>query len=266
MNIIIPIEQITENLGQTNSPTYGPMEPVRSSDLRTIEGKPWLEYVIDTLPPPEYGRFLFTVPETCQRMHFLGELIRLHRPEAEVKIIPDGAKGSACAVLLASEHLASEELCIVSGNQLLRCNLQEVLEDLRRSSADAGAVIFDSLHPRWPHIQLDAEGKVMEVSETCLLSRNALAGIYYFRRGADFLRAVEQVIRKDHHVHGRFGLAPTLNELILAGKQISCCSIAAEDYVPLITGADFGELMNLTLRPNFAPQGEPQFRVFSPLA
>ncbi|MFN0019026.1 MAG: hypothetical protein ACKVP0_12250 [Pirellulaceae bacterium] len=266
MNIVIPIEPIAEQVGQNNAQAYSYVEPARPADLRTIEGKPWLEYVMDALPPQEYGRFIFTVPESCQRMLFLGELIRLHRPGAEVRIVPDGAKGPACAVLMASEHLATEELCIVPGNQLLRCDLREVLDELRRSPADAGAVVFDSLHPRWPHIQLDDDGKVMEVSETSLLSRRALAGIYYFRRGADFLRAVEQVIRKDNHVQGKFGLAQTLNELVLAGKQISCCTIAAEDFIPLYTGADFGELPHLSPRPNMSEHRPPQFRVFSPLA
>lgn len=266
MNIVIPIEQIAEHIGQNNTQAYTSIEPARPADLRTIDGKPWLEYVMDTLPPPEYGHFIFTVPESCQRMLFLGELIRLHRPEAEVRIVPDGAKGPACAVLMASENLANEELCIVPGNQFLRCDLWEVLEGLRRSPADVGAVIFDSLHPRWPHIQLDDDGKVMEVSETSLLSRSALAGIFYFRRGADFLRAVEQVIRKDNHVQGKFGLAPTLNELVLAGKQISCRTIASEEFVPLYTGADFGELANLAPRPSVLEQQGSPFRLLAPLA
>lgn len=266
MNIVVPIEHVAECVGQHPNHSYSNVEPARPADLRTIEGKPWLEYVMDTLPPPDFGRFLFTVPESCQRMLFLGELIRLHRPEAEVRIVPDGTKGPACAVLMVSEHLATEELCIVPGNQFLRCDLREVLEELRRGSADAGAVVFDSLHPRWPHIQLDDDGKVMEVSETSLPSRSALAGIYYFRRGADFLRAVEQVIRKDSHVQGKFGLAPTLNELVLAGKRISCHTIAAENFVPLYTGTDFGELPQLSRRPSLTEHGASPLRVFSPLA
>lgn len=264
MNIVIPIEQISEPMGQNNVQAYTYVEPARSADLRTIQGKPWLEYVMDTLPPPEYGRFTFTVQESCQRMHFLGELIRLHRPEAEIRIVPDGAKGPACAILMASEHLANEELCIVPGNQLLRCDLREVLEEMRYGPADAGAVVFDSLHPRWPHIQLDDDGKVMEVSETSLLSRSALVGIYYFRNGADFLRAGEQVIRKDNHVHGRFGLAQTLNELVLVGKRIYCYPIAAEDFVPLYTGGDFSEGPNLVARSTAAEHRASPLRIFSP--
>jgi len=265
MNIVIPIEQILEHV--PGSPfSGGAAEPPRPANLRTIEGKPWLEYVMDTLPPKEYGRFLFTVQESCQRMSFLAELIRLHRPEAEVRIIPDGAKGPACAVMMASEELAGEELCIITGNQFVRRDLQELLEELRRISVDAGAVLFDSLHPRWPHVVLDEEGEIMEVSEASLLSRSALAGIYYFRQGGDFLRAAEQVIRKDNHVQGRFGLAPTLNELILAGKRISCTTIAAEEFIPLATGADFAELPHLSLRREAHEPRGSHLRVVSPLA
>lgn len=258
MNIVITIEQIAALRPAS--------ETMSLADLRVIEGKPWLEFVLDTLPPPDYASFVFTVQESCQRTFFLAELIRLHRPDSQVVVIPDGAKGPACAVLMASEHLAGDELCIVQGNQLLRCDLREVIEELRSSPADAATVIFDSLHPRWPHIQLDDKGEVMEVSETSLLSRSALAGIYYFRRGADFLRAVEQVIRKDNHVQGRFGLAPALNELVLAGKRTFCASIAAEDFVPLVTDTDFCDLPQLAPRAIPPESRQPRFRVYSPPA
>jgi dTDP-glucose pyrophosphorylase len=263
MNIVVPVEQIAEHSGPSAAQSH---QHSRPADLRIIDGKPWLEFVIDTLPPPEYARYIFTIQESCQRMFFLAELIRLHRPQAEVIIVPDGAKGPACAVLMASEHLADGELCIVPANQFLRCDFREVIEELRRSQADVGAVTFDSLHPRWPHIQLDEEGEVMEVSETSLLSRSALAGIYYFRKSGDFLRAAEQVIRKDNHVQGRFNLAPTLNELILAGKRICCASIAAEDFVPLCTEADFCELPHPSPRRKPAEHRPAQFRVYSPPA
>src|SRR4029079_19250806 len=105
-----------------------------------------------------------------------------------------------------------------------------------------GVVVFDSLHPRSPHVALDENGDVVEVSETKLLSRTALSGICYFRSGLDFLLAAQQVIRKDHRVLGRFALSPALNELVLAGKRIACTSIHPEQFVPLQTEADFVKL------------------------
>ena len=58
----------------------------------------------------------------------------------------------------------------------------------------------------------------MAVAEKQPISRNATAGLYYFRRGVDFVRGAERMLFKNASFSGEFYVAPVYNELILAGK------------------------------------------------
>ena len=62
--------------------------------------------------------------------------------------------------------------------------------------------------------------RVVAVAEKQPISRNATAGLYYFRRSADFLYAAERMLLKNASHGGQFYVAPVYNELILDGKQI----------------------------------------------
>src|SRR6478735_7197323 len=134
---------------------------------------------------------------------------------------PDGVQGPLCSVLLASEFLADDELCLIPGNQLLLGETAELLQALRNADGDASVLAFESLHARWPHVALDEEGNVVEAAECKLLSSTALADVYYVRNGSAWLQAAQQVIRKENRAGGPFVWSSTINELLLAGQRIS---------------------------------------------
>ncbi len=80
---------------------------------------------------------------------------------------------------------------------------------------------FLSTHPKWSFVRLDEQSsKIVEVAEKRPISNVATVGIYYFRRGRDFVAAAERMIAKDERVNGEFYVAPTYNEMIGEGKTI----------------------------------------------
>ena len=77
---------------------------------------------------------------------------------------------------------------IVNGDQLLRnVNLAETVSHFNKDNLDGGIVVFQDIHPRWSFVKCDKEGYVIEAAEKRPISNLATAGVYYFKRGSDFV-------------------------------------------------------------------------------
>jgi hypothetical protein len=88
-------------------------------------------------------------------------------------------------------------------------------------------------------------GDVGMVAEKRPISTNATAGIYYFRRGGDFVSAAERMLLKGTKTANEFYLAPVYNEMILAGGRIITFQLGREQMLGLGTPEDvqaFSEL------------------------
>jgi len=71
---------------------------------------------------------------------------------------------------------------------------------------------------------------VTEAAEKRVLSRRAIAGFYYFRRGRDFVAAAQSSIMNSTSYEGPFYLSPTLNEVILKGSRVQYYDIPESKY------------------------------------
>ena len=94
-------------------------------------------------------------------------------------------------------------------------------------------VTFPSVHPRYSYVALDDDGLVVEAAEKHPISRHATAGFYWFRRSAEFVEAVQNMIRKDAHVDGRFFISPVFNEYVLSQKRVGIFETDSRRYQPL---------------------------------
>lgn len=77
---------------------------------------------------------------------------------------------------------------------------------------------------------VDERGEVVEAAEKKPISRHAIAGFYYYRRGSDFIQAAINSIVCAEEVQQRYFIAPCFNELILTGKRIGMVKIPQERY------------------------------------
>ncbi len=201
-----------------------------------LDGKPLVQHAHDCLKDIPDSRFTFVVRKQEELRFHLRNMLQLLDPKAEVVRADAPTKGAAATVMLAVEHIGeSEELLIANGDQLLRFNVARVLEGFRQRKLDAGTVVFDSVHPRWSFVKLDADGYVIEAAEKRPISRLATAGLYWFRRGGDFLDAAKNMIRKDASVNGVFYVCPTFNEMVLAQKKVGVHQVERDDYISLAT-------------------------------
>jgi dTDP-glucose pyrophosphorylase len=209
---------------------------VTSKNLIELDGRPLVQHVYENLAQLENSDFVFVVRKEEVSRYHLAEVLKLLSPAAQVIVAHSATAGAACTALLAIEHIGrDEELVITNGDQVIQEDLAKVVATFRDHDLDGGTIIFDSVHPRWSYVRVDAEGLVREAAEKRPISRNATAGFYYFRRGGDFVEAAAALIRKDAHVNGNFYVCPTFNQLILEGKRIGTFPIQRDAYFSFAT-------------------------------
>lgn len=201
--------------------------------LIEINGKPLIELVVACLDQIKMDkRFIFIVNAVdCQKYH-LDSVLRLITEDCGIVIqLEKETKGAACSALMAIDSIDNNDALMISnGDHIFDCDLNAVIAKFDSKGVDAGTACFDSVHPKWSFVRLDKNNKIIETAEKRPLSRNAIAGLYYFKHGSDFVRAAMKTIEKDASVNGRFYVAPTLNELVLEGKNLEIHSIASSEY------------------------------------
>lgn len=199
--------------------------------LIEIGHKTMIEHVIANLSSADTEvQFIFVLSSAdCRKFHLDSTLNIITEHHCRLIKLDNQTKGAACSALMAVSHIDNDmPLIVANSDQLFDLPLAELLRGL--GDADAGAITFDSVHPRWSYVRLDTQGLVVETAEKRPISRHAIAGLYFFRRGSDFVTAAKQSIQKDASINGAFFIAPTLNELILQGKKIRAISVDADHY------------------------------------
>jgi NDP-sugar pyrophosphorylase family protein len=209
---------------------------VYAKPLIEIDGRPLVEHVVDPLRKVRDGQRIFVIRKEDDLRHHMREVLRLLDPGAHVIRADGPTAGAACTALLAIEHIDNdEELIIANSDQVIDFDLQTKIDSFRRRGLDAGTVVFDSIHPRWSFVKTDEDGFVIEASEKRPISRNATAGIYYFREGRMFVDAAKQMLIKQASVNGGFFVCPSFNELILAQMRVGVERIERAQYISLAT-------------------------------
>lgn len=206
--------------------------------LVEIAGKPMIEIVARNLAPRDDHRFVFVARQEDLSRWALREVLDLVDPGCRIVPLRNPTSGALCSVLLAMEEIDPDsELLVANGDQFLDLDMGQFLDSVRSSGADGGIVTFPSKHPKWSFVR-EENGEVVQVAEKRPISEWATAGIYWYRRASDFLRAAERSIVKNAGIEGQFYVCPVYNEMILEGKRIVTHRIAREAMHSLGTPED----------------------------
>ncbi|MDU9005540.1 glycosyltransferase family 2 protein [Sedimentitalea todarodis] len=228
MKIVIPMAGSDERFKQHGFPFAKPVVE--------IDGRPLIEHALDCLRMAPEADFTFVIRKEDDLRFHLRDVLRLLAPDCTIITADGETAGAACTVMLAVEQIDNdEELLIANGDQILGFDLNAVVADFRARGLDAGTVVFDSVHPRWSFVKTDAQGQVIETAEKRPISRNATAGIYYFKKGSDFIAATKAMIMKGASVNGGYFVCPAFNELILKQKKIAVHEVERDQYISLAT-------------------------------
>jgi NDP-sugar pyrophosphorylase family protein len=197
--------------------------------LVEVAGQPLIEIVVKNLTPSCDHQFVFVCKQDHVQSYALGDVLQLVAPGCRIVTMAKPTAGALCSVLLGMEYLEHEhELLVANADQWIDGSIDRFLTAARASQWDGAIMTFPNTHPRWSYARLE-DGLVVSVAEKQPISRHATAGLYYFRRGIDFVRGAERMLFKNASFSGEFYVAPVYNELILAGKRVGVFPIDASE-------------------------------------
>ncbi|MCX8130434.1 MAG: glycosyltransferase family 2 protein [Clostridia bacterium] len=205
-------------------------------NLIEVNSLPLVQRVLDSLKSliGGVGKPIFLLRREENRKFHTGMVIKLLLPEAHIIDVGSLTGGAACTALLAIDRInSSEPLLIVNGDQILNIDMAGLIRSFQGRDLDGGIVVFEAYHPRWSYVKCDENGYVVETAEKRPISKLATAGVFYFKKGEDFVKAAMSMIKKDAHIDGKFYVCPCFNEMILERKRIGVEKIKREAYFSL---------------------------------
>jgi NDP-sugar pyrophosphorylase family protein len=208
--------------------------------LIDIKGKTMIELVVHNLKPKFDHTFVFICHRDAYEKYDLHNILK-RATDNKFEVVPviGQTQGAACAVLCGINHINNNsELIIANSDQIVDFDINHFIATARAKDCDGLIVTFEASHPKWSYARADKNGKVFETAEKKVISNNATAGIYYFKKGSDFVRAAQGMIHKDIKHNNEFYVCPSYNELIIEGKQIYLYPVSGQKMQSLGTPED----------------------------
>ena len=225
MNLVIPIA--------SNSKFFTIEDYFYPKPLIEIFGKPMIQHVIENLTQSmNFKKIIFVVrQDECDKYHLDHTLTLLSPVKPIIIKLRADTQGALCSVLLAIEHINDDEpLMIANADQIFTLARGDKVKQFMASPLDAACLTFHSVHPRWSYVRTNAEGLVVETAEKRPISTHAIAGLYFYKRGADFIQYGMNSIRHGASVDGVYFISPVFNEFILGGKKVGHFSVPNDAY------------------------------------
>lgn len=194
---------------------YWPPKP-----LIDVLGKTMIERVIENLGGPSED-FVFIVRGEHVGKYNIIEYLRRLCPGCHIEVAWEPTMGAACTALLASTEIdTTESLLIANADQLVEWSGQKYIPPSPTFVPDGAIYTFEADHPKWSYAAVDEHGWVHGVAEKQVISNRATCGIYWFRRGSDFVRFARQMIEKNLRVNNEFYIAPVYNQMLREGRDV----------------------------------------------
>lgn len=214
MNIVMPMAGRGSRFAEIGIDTPKP--------LIDVLGRPMYAWAMESLPLGLANRVIFICLEEHLKNPALESDIRSRYGSLNPEIIRLGevTEGQACTVLKARDWIDNDEpLLIYNADTYCRTTLADRLPRLP-ADIDGLLGVFRAAGDKWSFARADASGRVLETAEKKRISDWASTGLYYFRRGRDFVNHADAMIAAGERVNREFYVAPVYNRLIAAGARI----------------------------------------------
>jgi len=210
LNILIPMAGAGKRFEQAGFTFPKP--------LIEVNGKPMIQVVVENLNID--ANYIFIVREEHYSKYNLKYLLNLITPKCKIVVIDQMTEGAACTTLLAEKHINNDKpLLIANSDQFIEWDSADFSYKMLESDMDGCILTFNATHPKWSYVKIE-NGFVAEVAEKKPISNIATCGVYYYRKGSDYVKYAGQMIEKDIRTNGEFYVCPVYNEFIEAGKKI----------------------------------------------
>jgi dTDP-glucose pyrophosphorylase len=167
------------------------------------------------------AHYIFIVQRSHYEKFHLKYLLNLISPGCDIIQVESKTDGAASTALLAELLIDNDlPLLIANSDQLVEWNSGQTLYSFQSESIDGAILVFESTHPKWSYVKVSENGLITEVAEKKVISNIATVGIYYWKKGSDFVKFAHQMIKKNIRTNNEFYICPVFNEAIESGLKI----------------------------------------------
>jgi len=232
MKILIPMAGLGSRFKLENFATPKP--------LIRVNGKALIEHSVESLGLT--GDYIFVTRKFDDEAYNseLSALLRSLQPESLEICLGYKTRGASETCLAAVSHINNdEELIITNCDQILNWNPEAFLKLSRESGVDGSVLTFESDDPRHSYAAITQDLTITDIVEKEVISKHALVGLHYWRRGRDFVAAAEKQLSA--YAEGKKSecyISESYKILIQKGLKIKSIHTSPSTYTPLGTPKD----------------------------
>jgi HAD superfamily hydrolase (TIGR01509 family) len=187
--------------------------------LIDVNNKPMIQVVVENLNIDAH--YIYIVQKEHYDKYSLKYLLENITSGCDIVVVDGITEGAACTTLLAKEFINNDNpLLIANSDQYVEYDSNNFMYSCIAGNNDGMILTFEANHPKWSFAKIDDNGYVTKVAEKVPISNMATVGIYYYKKGSDYVKYAEQMISKDKRHNGEFYVCPVFNEMIEDGKKI----------------------------------------------
>ena len=211
MNVLIPMAGAGSRFEQAG---YTFPKP-----LIDVNGKPMIQRVVENINID--ATHIFIVQKSHYEKYSLQHTLNLISPGCKIVQVDGVTEGAACTTLLAKEYINNDNpLVLANSDQYVDWDSSQYMYSCMTDDIDGSILTFNSTHPKWSYAKTNDQGFVTEVAEKKPISENATVGIYFWKKGKDYVKCAESMIEKNIRVNNEFYVCPVYNEAILKHAKI----------------------------------------------
>jgi len=179
LNVLIPMAGAGSRFSQAG---YTFPKP-----LIEVHGKPMIQVVVENLNIE--ANYIFIVQKDHYEKYNLKYLLNLIAPNCKIVQVEGITEGAACTTLLAKEFIDNDApLVMANSDQFVEWNSNECMYAFNADAIDGGILTFKATHPKWSYAKIGDDGFVSEVAEKKPISDNATVGVYFWKKGSDYVK------------------------------------------------------------------------------
>lgn len=190
--------------------------------LIDVAGKPMIQRVVENLQFYN-ANYIFLVRSEHMRKYsgLMNTLYQITNKKCNIIEVDELTEGAACTALLARDLINNDQdLLIANSDQIVDYEKNNFMFLKNLKFIDGIVFAFNATHPKWSFVKVNSDGYVTEVAEKNPISNVATCGIYWYRKGADFVWCADLMIKNKLKTNNEYYIAPVYNELINDNKNI----------------------------------------------
>lgn len=205
-NLLIPIAGLGSRFVKEN---YFLPKPLILVNNRSI-----IEWTMDCIDHNDCNIIFIVRKEHVVDFNIDGYLKTRFGNDIKIIEVDKTTEGAVCSCLLAEKEIDNELPLMIHCSDIYfepkfnPSGLEEFLD------IDGLILTFKSNSKNYSYVELDEKGLVTKTAEKQVISPNAAVGIYWYRRGSDFVKYAKEMIQRNIRTNNEFFICPLYNIFI----------------------------------------------------